>query len=306
MAGIATVTLNAALDRTLRVDRLEIGRKTRLCSESVQSGGKGVNVARVLHALGVETRALVVVGGTTGRAIADDLGHAGLPSTCIEAPGESRTCIEIVEPDGRATQLHGSGVEGGGELILAVVRAIEALPDHFTWIALCGSQPPGMPSDGVRSLLLAARRRGLRVAIDTSGAPLAQAWAAGPDLVRINDVELASIGAIAPSDAPPYRLRGDAPLGVVSRGANPFEAWEHGACLRITPPRVDAVSAIGCGDAMMAGLLESLAVNEPFADALRRATALAVAAACSPVAGSADLALARSLEPRIAIEPAAR
>jgi tagatose 6-phosphate kinase len=301
MGGIATLTLNAALDRTLHVDRIEAGGKSRLRGESAQAGGKGVNVARVLHALGAETRALVVVGGATGRAIADDLARSGLPAQCVEAPGESRICLEILEPNGRATQLHGSGVHGAGGLLDEIARVVGELPAPFEWLAICGSLPPGMPSDAVGSLLLAARRRGLRVAVDTSGDALATAWRQGPDLVRINDAELAAVLPTGSRELPPYASLGPATRGVVSRGALPFDAWSGEARLRVVPPRVEVVNAIGCGDAMMAGLLASLAADEAFESALRKATALASAEARSPLAGRTDLALARSLEPGVEI-----
>ncbi|MGH0033002.1 MAG: 1-phosphofructokinase family hexose kinase [Myxococcota bacterium] len=296
MSGIATVTLNAALDRTLHVDVLRRGGKSRVREEWAQAGGKGVNVARVLRALGVETRALVLVGGATGRTIARDLADDGLPATCIEAPGESRTCLEIVDTRGRATQLHGPGVEAGERELAEVAAALRGLPDTFGWVAVCGSLPPAMPHDAVARLVGAARARGLRVAVDTSGPALRHAWAAAPDLVRVNEAEFAEVGDAADGPTSPER-------GVVSRGALPFEAWERdGERWRVTPPAVREANAIGCGDAMLAGLLASLASGEGFADALRRGTALASADACCPRAGRTDVALAKRLEADVGIE----
>jgi 1-phosphofructokinase family hexose kinase len=306
MAGIATLTLNAALDRTLHVERIERGGKSRILREFVQAGGKGVNVARVLRALDVRTRALVVVGGATGAAIARDLAAAGIPADCIEAPGESRTCLEIVEPGGRATQLHGVGVDGGGDVASAAARAVAALPGDFSWLAICGSLPPGMAPDALAALLGQARGRGLRVAIDTGGAALARAWAAAPDLVRINRTELAGVLPEGSEEGRPGSSLGAATRVVVSRGDAPFEAWsEETGTLRISPPRVEALNAIGCGDAMLAGMLAALERGADFAAALRWGTALGAAEACSPRAGGADPALARTLAPRVEIAPQA-
>jgi fructose-1-phosphate kinase PfkB-like protein len=262
-----------------------------------------VNVARVLQALGVRTRALVVIGGRTGCAIADDLEGSGIPFDALEAPGESRTCLEIVEPGGRATQLHGAGVDGAGELVVRVGAAVEALPEGFDWLALCGSLPPGMPTDAVARLGAIARGRGLRVAIDTGGPALAAAWRWGPDLVHVNDTEL---GDVLPDGAParaPHASLGEARRGAVTRGAAPFEAWEEGRMWSVTPPAVDATNPIGCGDAWTAGVLAALAGKLPFQEALARGTALAAAEACSSRAGRPDLALAHRLMAQVKVAP---
>lgn len=303
MSGIATVTLNAALDRTLHVDRIRRGGKGRVLGESAQAGGKGVNVARVLQALGVRTRALAVIGGGTGRAIVEDLEGSGIPFDAVEAPGESRTCLEIVEPGGRATQLHGVGVDGAGELVARVGAAVEALDEGFDWLALCGSLPPGMPADAVARLGAIARGRGLRVAIDTGGPALAAAWRWGPDLVHVNDTELREVLPAGASARVPHVSLGEARRGAVTRGAAPFEAWEEGRTWSVTPPTVDATNPIGCGDAWTAGLLAALSADLPFEEALARATALAAAEACSARAGHPDPTLAHELQAQVKVAP---
>jgi 1-phosphofructokinase family hexose kinase len=309
VSEVATVTLNAALDRTLHVGRLELGRVHVVSSEHVQAGGKGVNVARVLRALGVAVKAIVVVGGPSGREIVDDLERSSLPNVPIEAPGESRTCLEIVERgSARATQLHGQGVEGSRQVVDRVVEAVEALPESVSWLAISGSLPPGMPVDAVRRVADAARGRRFRVAVDTRGPALGEAWSVRPELVRVNRDELAEVlGADEETlPVPPYPELGAPGLGVVSHGRAPFMAWlEDGTRWSVTPPRVDVVNAIGCGDSMLAGLLASLIEEVPAEAALRSATALAAAEATSLVAGRTDIALARSLETGVRITRAA-
>ena len=107
--------------------------------------------------------------------------------------------------------------------------------------------------------------------------------------------------------AEPFRLGLGAPgLGVVSHGRAPFMAWlEDGTRWSVTPPPVDVVNAIGCGDSMLAGLLAALRADKSAEEALRSATALAAAEATSPLAGRTDVALARSLEGEVRITRAA-
>jgi fructose-1-phosphate kinase PfkB-like protein len=157
-----------------------------------------------------------------------------------------------------------------------------------------------MPAGAVASLGAAARRRGLQVAVDTSGPALAEAWSSAPDLVRINDEELAgALPAQASSSAP---SRETPVAGVVSRGARPFDAWDGESRWRVSPPNVEAVNAIGCGDAMMAGLLASLVRGASFPSALRTATALASACAEASRAGIVAVARAHDLEAGVEIE----
>jgi fructose-1-phosphate kinase PfkB-like protein len=104
--AVVTVTPNAALDRALWVDELHVGFRQLLRRAHVQAGGKGVNVSRVLARLGRPVRSIVVVGGETGQAILEDLARADLRPVAVHAPGESRTCIELLEERSeRATQI---------------------------------------------------------------------------------------------------------------------------------------------------------------------------------------------------------
>ena len=298
---IVTVTANAAIDRTVLVSRLEPGVRVRLEAEHAQAGGKGLNVARVLRRLGVPVRAVVVVGGRSGAWIVEDLERDGIPVLAVEARGESRTCLEIVESATRCvTQAHGVGVEGDGELAERVERAIESTLDGAAWLACCGSLPHGMPPDALVRWRARAAARGVRFAADASGKPLRAIWAAGPDVLRVNREEAAeALGVPAAAlPPPPYAYAGRPGLGVISDGPRDGLAWsDAGARFRIVPPRVEPRSAIGCGDAMLAGLLAGLVAQRPLEEVLRDACALGAADAESWLAGRPDLARARELAP---------
>lgn len=306
MGHVVTVTANAALDRTLRVNELRTGSKQIVESEAVQAGGKGVNVSRVLAALGVEVRSVVIAGGETGRAIERDLHAAGLSPVVVAAPGESRTCLEIVETrSGAVTQIHGVGVRACEATAQSLVGAVEAALDGAEWIALCGSLPRGCPEDAYLRLLQSARRRGVRVALDASGPALVAGWFGSPELVRINRDEAA--GVIDGWGAKDFGhacegMPGNARLTVVSDGPRPIWVRDsEGATLRVTPPPVRERNPIGCGDAMLAGLLATLD-QRALEPSLRFATSLAAADAESDVAGRPDPVRALELERMVAIE----
>ena len=295
---IVTVTANAAIDRTVCVGELAPGALHTAVSDHAQAGGKGVNVARVLQLFGVPVHAVVVVGGEAGDWILNDLERAKIPWSAVRAPGESRTCLELLEASsGRATPIHGLGVRADPAVARALVAHTAECARGADWVALCGSLAHGLPEGSAASLVEAARGAGARVAVDTSGQALRSAWGRGPELVRVNRDELAAVLEVARPEvpAPPYPALGSVAMGVVSDGALPIEAWQEGGRRwRILPPPVASKNTIGCGDAMLAGLLQALSEGRAFDDALLFATAVAAAQAESRHAGELDPERARS------------
>jgi 1-phosphofructokinase family hexose kinase len=296
---ILTVTANAAIDRTLCVEELSPGTLHSAASDHAQAGGKGVNVARVLHAFAVPVHAVVLVGGEAGDWIVKDLERAQIPCSPVRASGESRTCLELLETrSGRATQIHGAGVSADPAVARALIARTAELARGADWVALCGSLAPGLPAESAGALVKAARGAGARVAVDTSSAALRSAWSQQPELVRVNRDELAAVlGASRDRvPAPPYPALGGVAMGVISDGALPIEAWdEGGARWQLLPPKVLVKNTIGCGDAMLAGLLCALCEGRALDDALLTAAGFAGAQAESPHAGIVDPARARSL-----------
>lgn len=296
MSLVVTVTPNAALDQTLHLTALEAGTRQRVHRSHVQAGGKGINVSRVLTSLGVPVRSVVLLGGPTGGSIERDLEESRLSPIAVHAPGDSRTCTEIVESlGGRVTQLHGAGVCGDATVAHRLVEAVEAACTGATWLALCGSLAEGLPVDIYARLIERAQARGVRVALDASGAALVAGWRAAPELVRVNADEAREVNAVRGASQ-----RGATTLSVVSDGADEIIVQAAARALRVRPPRVHARNPIGCGDAMLAGLLARID-GCGLEDALRFATALASADAESTCAGRPDLDRARALEAEVEI-----
>lgn len=303
---ILTVTVNAAVDWTLYVERLALGERHAVVEEHAQAGGKGINVARVLRGMGYESHALVVVGGDTGRRIVRDLEASGVPATAVFARGESRTCVEVVERGtARTTRLHTPGIDADAALLEDIVHAFEKLLGRASRVALCGSLPAGLPDEAYGRLVEEARAHEVPVAVDATGAALREAWRRGPDLLRVTREEAAEALGTRPEalEVPPRDAPGRVGLGIVSDGDGPIEVWSAaGERWRIEPPRVRAMNPIGCGDAMLAGLLAAQEAGSATETALCRATALAAAEAESPVAGRTDPRRGRELEAAVRID----
>gem|GEM_PF-306032 len=305
---IVTVTPNAALDRTLWIaEPLSPGSRQIVREEFCQAGGKGVNVSRVLELLGASVRTIVVLGGATGEAIAADLRTSGLASRVVRAEGESRTCTEIlVDGDSSITQLHGVGVhctpETERELLATVVEELEGA----SWLALCGSLPTGLSDGFYASAIARARQLGVPSALDASGTPLSKGLTMNPDLVRVTIAEVTgalgvSAGQAGASlaNASSWWVLSDGPNEVRS-GTAQSDAW------RATPPPVRVRNTIGCGDAMLAGLLFHSSQQRSKLEALRHAIGLAAADAEAFCAGRTDVERAARLARGVTIRRSAR
>lgn len=291
---LVTVTPNAAIDHTSFVVHLRPAHRNLAVAEHRQAGGKGVNVARVAKTLGADARAIVVTGGLAGLEIGRDLETGGLRPTMVPARGESRTCIEIIdEATGAATQVHGGGVNADENTADQLVETVRRCLAGVSWLALCGSLPRGMPADVYARLVRLGHEHGARVAVDASGDALAAAVRVGPDVVRINRDEAVALrggfgcAEVSPDGPPRLYVVSDGPREIIARAAD-SRVWA------ISPPPIELRNPIGCGDAMLAGLLTSIDSLD-LGDALRFATALASASAETRYFAGIDLLRVRAL-----------
>ncbi|MEV6523539.1 1-phosphofructokinase family hexose kinase [Longispora sp. NPDC051575] len=184
---ILTVTLNVALDVTYQVDALVPGSAHRVRTVVERPGGKGLNVARVLHALGEPVIATGLIGGAAGTRARDllETKHA-----FVEIAGESRRTV-VVTDGSDATGFWEPGPEVSAEEWAEFVGRYTGLVAVARVVVLSGSLPRGVPVDAYAQLVGIARERDVPTVLDTSGEPLLRALAAGPDVIKPNAEELA-------------------------------------------------------------------------------------------------------------------
>ncbi|MEU8236124.1 PfkB family carbohydrate kinase [Actinoplanes sp. NPDC048967] len=189
---IVTVTLNPALDLTYEVDALVPHGTHRVTTVAERPGGKGLNVAAVLHALGEPVLATGLLGGPTGDRVTGLLAGAGVPAGFVTIAGETRRTVAVADRD------DATGFWEPGPRVTAGEWA--AFIDHFggllagaSVVALSGSLPPGVPIDGYATLIRLAAAAGVPTVLDTSGEALRHGLAAGPDLAKPNAAELAAL-----------------------------------------------------------------------------------------------------------------
>src|SRR4051794_24280555 len=301
---ILTVTLNTALDVTYRVAALTPHASHRVTEVIERPGGKGVNVARVLAALGHEVTVTGFTGGATGRTVRDGLtATAGLVDALVPVEGPTRRTIAVVdERTGDTTQLNEPGPTVTPAEWTAFQEAYEDLLTSASAVALCGSLPPGVPVGAYAGLVRTARAAGVPVLLDTSGEPLRRGVAARPDIVKPNADELAELtGSHEPLGATRDARRRGAHTVVASLGADGLLAVNAEGRWRATPPRRVRGNPTGAGDSAVAGLLSGLVEHLPWPDRLARAVALSAATVLAPAAGEFDRAAYEELLGRVAV-----
>ncbi|MGW0802072.1 1-phosphofructokinase family hexose kinase [Nonomuraea sp. NPDC002799] len=322
---ILTVTLNAALDVTYQVPGVDWDGVNRVSAVHRRAGGKGVNVARVLAALGQEVLVTGLAGGPTGSAIEADLRAAGLPSALCAIAADSRTTLAVSETASSATpavsETAGPGARAlsgapGRRTALFNEPGPDVTPDELrnfltTYAALLataqvvvisGSLPRGIPADVYATLAAIAADSGVPAIVDADGDPLRHAPKGRPAVVKPNAEELArAVPGGTPAEGA-HALRGQgAEAVVVSMGADGLLAVTEEGTFRARMPYTVEGNPTGAGDSLVAGLALGLLESSPWPDRLRRAAALGAAAVAAPVAGDFDRDVYADIHPQIVI-----
>ncbi|MCP2369395.1 1-phosphofructokinase family hexose kinase [Agromyces terreus] len=303
---ILTVTPNPALDLTWQVAGLHPGETHRVGAGVARAGGKGLNVARVLHAQGHDVLALTTAGGTAGDELAADLAESGVPHRLVPVAGSTRRSIAIVDTEAAEASIlneHGAPL-GADEAESLVAEALSLALDGSSKArvaAISGSLPPGFTGERVTRLVRELAAGGVRVIVDTSGPGMLDAARAGAYAMKPNREELvAATGLADPVDGARALLDLGARLVVVSLGTEGLmlvSRAEDGIPVRARLPRVLRGNATGAGDAavaaMAASLLDPLEFDADTAEAsaarrdlARLATAWSASAVLAPLAGS--------------------
>lgn len=307
---ILTVTPNPALDLTYHVDALAIGESHRVDAARSRAGGKGLNVARVLHQTGHATLALAPIGGSTGREFEAELVASGVPHTIVPVTAKTRRSIAIVDDAGGETTILN---EQGDALETveweSVLRWCATLADDADCVVGSGSLPPGAPSDFYARLVRLARDRGLPSIVDATGPALIEAARAGASILKPNRQELVeSTGEHDPIAGARLLLTMGAGQVLVSLGAEGMISVTADAAAPVLRARLATAlrgNPTGAGDAAVAAAAATLAdggeghegrthgsgaatgldLGASAMSVLCRATAWSAAAVLMPVAG---------------------
>ncbi len=306
--SVLTVTLNAAVDKTYRVEGFCLDRVFRVEAGRIVAGGKGINVARVLHTLVVPVTATGFLGGHNGAFILDSLQEEGIPGDFVWTQGESRVCLAVIDPvGGTQTELNEIGPEiQPGEVEALEHKLSEVIPEHH-FVTLSGSAPPGVPADFYARIIHLAHAQDRRVVLDSSGDLLREGVQAVPWMVKPNRVELSHIFGVEPATAREaaelaWRLLEMGIAVVVVTLGKQGALWvDAGGAWYARPPEVEFVSAVGSGDSMLAAMLYAVIHEMPAPEVLRWGVAAGAANAAVFGAGFCTREQIETLVPKVEV-----
>jgi 1-phosphofructokinase/tagatose 6-phosphate kinase len=285
---ILTVTVNAAVDKTLTVANLQLGHRHRAQQGLVMAGGKGINIARALKRLDQPVIATGLVGGRPGVQIVDALTTEGIINDFVRIAGDSRTSTAVVDPtSGLQTEINEYGPEVSPAEIAALLERIRYLSGAVTTIVFAGSLPRKVDNGFYADVIRDMNRRKIRTVIDSEGEPLRLALAAEPSLVSPNQREAeALVGNEFQTDEDfQHGLEAIAGMGaahvLITLRTGCYALIAEGKArrrmYRAWIPRIEAVSAVGSGDALLAGFVSAQQGGRGAEESLRLAMACGAA-----------------------------
>lgn len=296
MAQILTLTLNPALDLTVKLGQLRAGEVNRSDAMFTHAAGKGLNVAQVLADLGHQLTVSGFLGLDNPQAFDQLFEQRGFVDAFVRVPGETRSNIKLAEADGQITDINGPGLQVSSEAQQALFERIERIAGQFDAVVVAGSLPRGVSPQWLQRLLGMLNKQGIKVALDTSGEALRACLQAAPWLIKPNTDELAEVlgvplePAAALVTAARELQRHGIEHVVVSQSAEGLCWFRTGAALHALPPKVSVASTVGAGDSLLAGLLHGLLSGHEPQQALRTATAIAAMAVTQIGFGISDAA----------------
>ena len=286
--SILTVTLNPTIDGAAEAEEIRPLHKIRTSNERYSAGGGGINVARVINALGGEAAAIYLAGGATGAVLESLVAQAGLAGEAVRISAETRIAHAVFE---RKSGLEYRFVPEGPHITRSEWEACRAAIVDRSWhfLVASGSLPPSAPVDAYAELAQLARHRQAQFVLDTSGPALAAALEERVFLVKPSLGELeALVGHPLGDDEARFAVAeelvatGKAAVVALSLGRDGALLVTKAARLRLRPPPVEARSAVGAGDSFVAAMTLALARGEPIARAFAYGVAAGTAAVLAP------------------------
>jgi 1-phosphofructokinase/tagatose 6-phosphate kinase len=260
---ILTVTLNAAIDRTVAVPNFRLGRRHRAVESRTVAGGKGINVARALALLGRPVIATGFVGGASGTQVLEQLHEESMLTDFIEIASETRVNLAVIDPtSGEQTEINERGPAVSAEETKRLFDRIGYLAGGAKLCVLAGSLPPGAGDDLYARLVDDLRRRGVPCVLDAEGEAMLAGTRAGAAMVTPNETEAEELVGQEFADGNDLAtglleiVRLGAEQAAITRPEGCVAAVGEGAerrLLEVHTEPLEPVSTVGSGDAFVAG-----------------------------------------------------
>lgn len=280
------VGLNPVIQRTHRVNNLTVGASQQILSSRTDLAGQGANTTRMLNQLGAAATYLSQVGVDDWDLYSRLVSFESMVAESVEAPGGVRNCHTLIDvSSSEVTEIVEEGPRVGPDVEEAVrKRFVSVLPSH-SWVVITGSKAVGFSEELVPFMVSEAKSKGKRIGLDIREADLKHSLPYSPDFVKINVPEF--LKTVAPHvdaaereiDSEHSTLIADKLSELTADGSTAF-ALTHarnssylavaGHVTHMQPPLVETTNTIGCGDAVMAGMLWALENGATFEEALHK------------------------------------
>ena len=289
---ITTITLNVAVDKAYVIGKLIDHTVMRVNRCTNTAGGKGLNVAKVVHLCGEEVQATGFVGGFNGAYVEDMLKKQNIPSRFVHVQGETRSCINVLDEDGGSTEFLEPGEPIRPEEVQEFLDQFDDIIADSSVVTISGSVPKGVDVTIYAKLIEKIKAQGKKVVLDTSGALLKESIKACPTMVKPNTDEIEDLLGIKVNNhkdlvegAKKLHEMG-IPVVVVSLGGDGALVVSDEGVFRGQPPKIEVVNTVGCGDSMTAAFAVAFARGLSVQEALRYAIAVSAANAMTMETGS--------------------
>jgi 1-phosphofructokinase/tagatose 6-phosphate kinase len=292
---IVTVTLNAALDRTLTVPNFQRGHRHRASQVLTLAGGKGINIARALKRLDVPVVATGLAGGRTGTRIVEELTAEAILNDFVRIGEESRTSTAVVDPmESSYTEINEWGPRVEPEELDMLLEKLHYLSRGADFVVFAGSLPRGVAESFYAEAIRDLNRRDVPVVLDTEGEPLRLGVEAEPYLVSPNQREAEHVVGQELEEPEDFLMALDA---IAELGARNVHITLDTGCFgllredrritryRAVAPALEPVSVVGAGDVLLAQFLAAKLAGKPGDEALRLAVAAGAASTLEVGAG---------------------
>lgn len=297
------------MDKVLVIDKFQMNVTNRIQEQFYCIGGKGTHISINLSLLGIRSMAIGVVMGQNGVEIQKTLQGMNVDVQFLQLPeGNSRMNYALVDGEGNCTL-----IAEKGQLMEAPV--IEKLIQHYVErihegdIVVISGDASNQKHTGLQDKLMdLAVEKGARVCLDSSGEHLAAGVRKAPFFIKPNLNELSSLtGRELESDVDILEaMREISAFGVrnivVSCGGEGSFACLQGRYFRIIAPRVDVKNTVGCGDALVAGILAGFEQGLAIEENLRQATAIAAATAMNKATVGFEIGLIPELAKKVTVK----
>jgi 1-phosphofructokinase family hexose kinase len=295
---IVTVTMNAAVDRTLTVPNFLLGQRHRASQVLTLAGGKGINVARALKRLDVPVVATGLAGGRTGTRIVEELTSEAILNDFVRIGAESRTSTAVVDPtEGSYTEINEWGPKVTADELEMLLEKLHYLSRGADFVVFAGTLPRGVEESFYAEAVRDLNRRDVPVVLDSEGQPLRFGVEAEPFLVSPNQLEAEHVVGQELEDEEDFLMALDAMAELGARNVQItlesgcyalFREERHVKRYKALAPSVEAVSVVGAGDVLLAQFIAAQLAGKPPEESLRLAVAAGAASTLEVGAGRFD------------------